>query len=757
MSPTEHRSIRLAPQALILVLGLLFWAVWPSPGLWTLVAAYGAAWAVVNFGLGRARGIVLPATRTQAVLLGLVMVAAPLAALYRQRYDVSYEEGFRGLGRQIADRSRLAALPSIAPPTVFTDHPQSFYVYAPRADDLVLRWSDGRELGSSPLGQGLFRVDYDPRRDGPPPGDSASTTVTLAAGRRGVERQLAVVRPEAHPRWFAADPERGLAATPSEETDEVFVVSRQGLDSRFGVDDGPTDCAFFDAGRRLAVSHRFSPDVLVVDPGTGEELARIAAGRFQVALAVDPGEAVLAVAVAGLEPGVRLVDLASGEARDFVPLPSAPDRMTFGAGSGQIVVASAVRRSLYELVREESGWRLARSLYLGRPAVTLGRSPGGERLYVATTDYRPGGEDHRGNHFIQDQILTVELPGFRVVDQYLTARRSSRQVRAGSVDRGGSPMGIAVRRDGTLLVAFAGSDEVWELDPDLALPPKVFRGLGLDLATPHGVADLGDGYWAASSPAAGSMAVYERSGDMVTYLGVTPKDAELASAPEGSLARQALRLRWGESAFYETTRAGISCQSCHLHGATDHSAHAIGQKPLLHTLTTRGVARTAPYLRDGSFPRVRDLDSHLAQTLFRGYLRYLPNRGELLEAWVEALPGDVNPRRFAVRDLAAERAGAAAFARAECTLCHAFPAFTNLSQHPVRALFPDYGAELSPTVSLDTPSLVGVHAKDHLLQDGRAGSLDAVLAEHNAANRHGDTAVLSPDERRALVHFLESL
>lgn len=748
--------VRLSPQLLVLLLGFLLWSVRPSPELWTLAAAYGAAWLVVNLILRRSRGLEIPWTAMQAVVLGAVLAAVPVGALCRQLHDMAIEEGLRGLGQRLADRVRLEALPAIAPPVVFSDHPQSFYIHAPGAEEVRLRWRDGRELASRSLTAGLFRVLYDPRRDGPPPGESASVRVHLIVDGRDVERELAVVRPEAHPRWFASDPERGRACAVSEETDEVFVVSRRGLERRIPVDDGPTDCAFVDGGGRLAVSHRYGPYLRLIDPATGEPVSEVLLGPFQARLAASPGGSLLAVAMAGLDPGLRFVDLVSGEAGELLPLGFVPDWIAFGPDQRQLIVSSAVERSLFKLVRR-GGWQVAESLYLGRPAVTLGRAPGGGRLYVATTDYRPDGEDHRGNHFIQDQILTVDVARFRVVEQYLTQRRSARQVHAGSVDRGVSPMGIAARGDGTLLVAFAGSDEVWELDADLTRPPKMFWGLDLDLIAPHGVADLGQGYWAASSPAGGSMAVYTRSGEMVTYVGVTPTDSELAAAPEGSLARQALVHRSGEHAFYEATRAGISCQSCHAHGDTDYSPHDIGQTPMLYTLTTQGVARTAPYLRDGSFPRIRDLDSHLARTLLRGYRRYLPHRGELLEAWVEALPRHVNPRLLAPRDLERERAGAAAFVKAECVMCHAFPALTNLSQHPVRALFPGYGAGLSPTVRLDTPSLLGVHAKTHFLQDGRAETLAQVLDEHNRANRHGDTAVLSADERQALVRFLESL
>ena len=54
------------------------------------------------------------------------------------------------------------------------------------------------------------------------------------------------------------------------------------------------------------------------------------------------------------------------------------------------------------------------------------------------------------------------------------------------------------------------------------------------------------------------------------------------------------------------------------------------------TLTVAGVAGTAPYLRDGSYPRIRDLDA-LSRELYRGFRRRAPSRGLTLEAFVESL------------------------------------------------------------------------------------------------------------------------
>jgi len=763
---------------------LLLWALRPHPFLWALVAAYGIAWLLAAYSPGDrkagSRGVEIGAAPWKAAALLLVLLAIPLLRLHGDRVDLLWNEGLYGVGQQLQDRLRLEKLPAIAPPVVFSDHPQSLYVHAPDADEVSLDLGAGTNSSSivlegEDLGSGLFRLRYDPRKNGILATETASVEATLLVDGSRHRRDLAYVRPEAHPRWFSSAPEAGLAAAASEETDEVFILNRGGLQHRIPVGDGPTDTAFFAQGTRLAVAHRYDSQVWILDPATGEILNHLESGSFQMRVEVSGDGGTLAVARGGLSPEIRLYSLPSLEPLETLPLKASPDWIAFGTTADEILYSSASSSNLFriskEAVLEKPGiWAAEPPLSLGRPVVTMEASLDGGILYVATTDYSPSGDPHRGNHFIQDQILAIDTATWEVRQRLLTARRTPRQTQAGNLDSGVSPMGMVAGGDGSLLVAFAGTDEVWILPDGLTGEPKIIDGYALDLVAPHGVADLGLGYWAASSPGGGAIAVYGPDGDepMVAFVGVAPPDDDLFHEEEGSLSRQALNLRSGELAFYESTRSGISCQSRHLHGGTDGAPHDIGQTPLLPTLTTRGITGTAPYLRDGSFPRIRDLNDNLAETLYRGYQRRDSDRRLALEAFVESLPREVNPRLleedFATpASLERQRRGAAAFVAGRCLLCHTFPAFTNLSQHPTRSLFPEYGrstregAEQSPTLLLDTPALLGTHARTHFLQDGRAHSLAEVLDEHNASNLHGDSAALTEEQRGDLIYFLESL
>jgi hypothetical protein len=259
------------------------------------------------------------------------------------------------------------------------------------------------------------------------------------------------------------------------------------------------------------------------------------------------------------------------------------------------------------------------------------------------------------------------------------------------------------------------------------------------------------GDFLVSSPVDGTLGLFGPDGRIRTVVRLAPDDDTLLRTDPDALER-----RMGEHDFYEATRAGVSCQSCHLHAGSDGALHDLGEHRLSPTLTVRGLAGTAPYLRDGSYPRVRDLDE-LSRTLYRGFLRDAPGRAETLEAYVDGLPRTPSPLRSKERDLDRERAGVRAFARARCPTCHAFPAFTNLGQHPIASLFPDRVGARAPDAELDTPSLLSVRWAAPYLSDGRAPTLRAVIEKWNPSNRHGDTAHLSARERDDLIYFLESL
>jgi hypothetical protein len=673
---------------------------------------------------------------TLTLLGGVCVVGAGLGAEH-----LIDPETWGGAAAHLEDRARLQHLPAIAPSVVFGDHPQTFYVAldADADDDAVennvrVRLGPrGATLNAAALGHGLYRVLYDPREHGQvAEADGPVDAKIILGGATGAgetfTRTLHYVAPLAHPRTLCTSPNRTLAASPSLESDELFVVDSEGRVAAVDMGDGPSDCVFLDDGR-IAVGHTFGPTLWIVGADRrvlrrieSPPVRRLAFGHERLALAHADSVSLRNATSFAVEASLDVSDV---------------DWLTF-TNADTLILARRRAAELLRYRRSDAGeWTRDASLPLGRPAVTMARLDD-THVVLSATDYVPSGEPHLGNHFVQDQLLTIDTELMRVVEQQITARRSPRQSNAGDVDRGLSPIGLHVEGD-SLDVAFAGSDETWVLQQG-ALPDMRFTE---DIPAPEGITRL-LGHLVITSPSAGLIATRRNDEWRVVAVGRQGADGE---GSEDSPRRR------GQRAFYESTRAGVSCQSCHLHGDTDFVMRNIGGQRLAPTLGVGGIADTAPFLRDASYPRIRDLQ-HLATTLFRGYLRRDSRRGMDIEAYIRALPR--RPVRYEgiERDDARERRGLDVFAHAECTTCHFFPAFTNLAQLPAGALFPEHGGG---DEVLDTPSLLSVGTHSPYLSDGRAENLTSIFRDHNPSNRHGNTAALSDVELADLVYFLEGL
>ncbi len=762
MDPRWKGTGRGTAQGLVLALAAAFAALgallWDTTSFAALLAAYALAWLAAEWASRRDRGTSRLASG--APVRGLALVALALAVLTGRAGGLLDHESFRGFGEHLADRLRLERTVALHPPLVVDHRPQRFFVRAPGARAVRVTLAPGvRPLDAQPLGHGLFRVDYDPRAHGAPT-RGGEVDAVLAVDGDTHARPVTVVRALAHPCVLHASPDGRRACTTSEETDEALVVDGAGALVRLPTRDGPADCAWLDDAT-LAIVHRHDARLAIV-PLDGRAESTLAIGHGAQRLAISDDRTRLAVALDAPRAGVRgevvLVDVPERRIASRASLAGVPDFLEFAGDARALVVAQRAPAALVRLTRDGDTLRVAGTRPLLAPATALAAIDGGARLLLAATDWHDAGTPHLGNHFVQDQLLTLDARTLALVAQRFTATRSARQDAAGDVDRGLSPLGVTPRRDGTWLVAFAGSDELALVSP-LGAPTRSFDVARFGLSAPHAVVTLAapDGpALVATSPSSGLVAVLDaRSGAPRARLRLAPDDHALLRADPDALAR-----RYGERAFYEGTRAGIACQSCHPHGGSDGMAHNIGGRALAPTLALAGLAGTSPFLRDGSYPRIADL-LEVAEQRYRGYRDPAGDRGATLEAWIAALPLPA-PRIASAGEgagpagvTASERRGVDAFVRAGCETCHAFPAFTNLGRHPVRSVFPR--AHAAPGASLDTPSLRGVAGRARWLHDGRADSLAAIFRTHDPDGRHGRARALDPASFAALLAFLESL
>ena len=736
-------------QAWVLAVAIALWTLSATPSFAAVVGAYLIALAVVHAWGAPHR---TPWPRRGKYFVALVVGAVGALTMIRLGPELLERESLLGIREHLEDRWRIQSLPAFAPPVIDASRPQRFYIAAPGAQQVSWAMHGTERLEAVSLGHELFYVDYDPRAHDPPKGSTVTLSVNGIAHRRRAE----VVRPTPHPRWVAMDPSRTLAAVTSEETDEVYLLDSHGFLAAWPTGDGPIGAVWLDTAH-LVVAAR--DGLTTLSPSTGEVLSHRAI-KDLCAIADQSYNGALVAGVGGREPALARFRPSDLSKRDAHPLEEPPDAIEI---VGDKVVVALRRSASVALLtpwkpsrdeemppypgprspRRSTGWKEER-VELGRPAVSLGAGAPGE-LLVAVTGYSPRGL-HLGNHFVQDQLLTVDVATAKVLSARRTAWRTERQAGAGDVDRGLSPMGVLWEPGGQLTVAFAGSDEVVTYLASAPLPSVIDLG-ATPLIAPHDVKRFASGTLLVTSPAAGVMGLFDRG---VLKTVVRGRDAAALTAVER------LRIE-GEHSFYEATRSGVACQSCHLHAETDHVMRNIGGRRLAPTLTVRGIAQTAPYLRDGSYPRIGDL-THLSNELLRGWRRPALGRGEGLDAYVRSLPRRMPPPLEDSR----MRAGVDAFVKARCPTCHAFPAFTHLGRIPWGFLFPTTVRAQRPTAAddvLDTPSLLSVSQRGPYMVDGRAQTLREVMEEarETANDRHGDVEALSDRELDALVGMLEAL
>src|SRR5688572_28370881 len=117
-------SPRLGRQLLLVGLALTLWSAFGAPSLFALAGAYAVGWIACE--LPPLRRLIREARPATLVLLAAALAAPGVAFGYRARADLELSEGLLGAATRFQDRWRTQTLPSIAPPILATDRPQTF-------------------------------------------------------------------------------------------------------------------------------------------------------------------------------------------------------------------------------------------------------------------------------------------------------------------------------------------------------------------------------------------------------------------------------------------------------------------------------------------------------------------------------------------------------------------------------------------------------------------------------------------------------
>jgi hypothetical protein len=724
---------------------LALWALWRTPILANIVVCYLLAWSIHNYSpLGQFIEQNGEKLRSKLISASIVSFALVFQFLLTHAKPLFQNELFAFVAESASDRWYLENKTIIAPRVLSLDHPQSFYIYAPNAKELGLRLdSNTATISALALGHNLFRADVNPKRLSMTHVRSGIHEIELLVDDKIDQHEMLIVQPRTHPKKFSALPQNGIVAAVSESTDELLILRRNGTLVRSPVQDGPSDCAFIDRKGTIAVSHRYSDELWILESRKGMTNKQIKLYGPQTSLAVSPERTHLAIAIRGNSTGIQMLALPRFNTTSFIDLEFEPDWIGFGDDSDTLIMSDRRNASLHRYRRTGRNWKaVAPVLKLKRPAVTHRLSPDRQKLYLAVTDHHSDTDsDSEQNHYIQDQIVTVDLKAWQIRDRIVSF--GAKHVDGAPRLHGASPISIDFADHDKMAIVFAGTDEVWFVDTSTETGPLT-RSVSLSAPAPQGVASLGRGIWAIFYPASGTIHVINENGRVLRRYDLEPQEKLVASDP------YALEVRKGEEYFYEATRAGASCQSCHLNADSDYAQHEIGQGRAAPTLSARGAGFTAPFLRGASYPSISSLE-HVVLDILGGYSRPRAQRGEKIETFVNSLTRLPPDREISDSDY---KKGLDAFVKAKCNTCHSFPYFTNLQQVSESFLFPDRNAEFA---WLDTPTLLSVSTSPPYLYDGRAHTLREVLFKYNKSNRHGDIAALSDLEKNVLVKFLEAL
>jgi mono/diheme cytochrome c family protein len=307
------------------------------------------------------------------------------------------------------------------------------------------------------------------------------------------------------------------------------------------------------------------------------------------------------------------------------------------------------------------------------------------------------------------------------------------------------PRGASLADDGKrLLVVCAGSDELVEISVRskglrvhrILRVPKGPSGVAFDPASKQAIV------WSAFERVVSTVS-FDKEPKVTSRTTVVRR----AEAPPDEVLR-------GRALFHATfdgrvSSDGRACASCHPDGRDDaltwSAPGGARQTPMLFAR----IAGTAPFGWDGD---AKDLAHHLSHTTARLGGSGLTARNV---ADIEAYLGWLRPPTAPEYDdgrasLVARGREVFNASSAECSTCHAGDPLTDGDTHDVASR--GKGDRLK---AFDTPSLRFVARSAPYFHDGRYASLDALVAGVDGTMGH--TAQLSPDDRAALLAYLETL
>lgn len=558
-------------------------------------------------------------------------------------------------------------------------------------------------------------------------------------------------------RWpfaLAFSPDAKRLYCSNREGDSVSVIEigdgdRLDVAATWAAGDGPHGLVTDATGRTLYVANMHTDDISLIDTETGEEIKRLAAGRYPFALARSRDgrriyvSSVLSVPVPFRTPSqieITFIDTERQAVAERRLLPSAviAQGLAVTPDDRFVVVALELPKNLLPETQIFQGWMVTHGFAIleteegGRSAFLLLDEP---HLYYA---------DAFGVAFSPDgRTLAISSSGADIVSIIDWTKVTE----------------ILRLKDGRIGLPDA---EIVRLSRHLAASDEYVLAR---IPTAHNPKDV------ALAPDGRTLWVAERLADSVLAIDIRDRApgrrADLGGPGVVTPLRRGAQLFNYASVSFQKQ---LSCATCHPENHLDGLSYDIGLdgmgRDIVDNRTMRGIAETAPFKWSGKNPTIhRQEGPRAAQLFFRshGYEREADT--DAVVAFIESLPLLENRYRPAGGKLNEfQRRGKRLFERSmtndgryipianRCITCHPPPYYTDRRMHDVGSKAPH-----DKDANFDTPQINNIHLQAPYLHDGRCYTLEEIWTVFNPDDTHGVTNDMLKEHLNDLIEYLKTL